>query len=109
MRIFGSCKSPIRVAVIVGFILPIPLILTLLNPNASIYGGPGGGWDWGPLDFPLMGALLFTTGMAIDFVARRVPSRAMRVLGISAIILTCLAIWVELAVDGVSQFLATYL
>ena len=106
MHWLAARKSPIRVGIITGLILLIPLVLTLLNPNARIYGGPGGGWDWAPGDFLTMGVLLYIAGTAIDFVARRVPSRAIRFLIIGGLVLAFLALWVELAVDGVSQLLA---
>lgn len=80
-------------------------MLTLLNPSSHLRGGTGGGWDWGPLDFLIMGALLFATGLAIDFAARKLTNPIFRVLAITTIILALLAIWVEIAVDGVSQLL----
>ncbi len=104
MNWLSSQKSPVRVAIITGLILLIPLVLTLLNSNASLYGGAGGGWDWAPMDFLAMGFLLFIAGMAIDFVARRFHP-LFRYVTIAVIVLAFLALWVELAVDGVSQFL----
>ncbi len=91
-------KNLIRIAIFVGLILLIPLILTLLNPNAEIYGGKGGGWDWMPGDFGVMGILLFGTGLAIDFAARKIGNRTHRVLAIASIVLMLLLIWAELAV-----------
>lgn len=96
----------IRVLVIVGALLLVPLVLTLLNPSSHLRGGTGGGWDWGPLDFPIMGALLFVFGIAIDFAARKLTNPAYRTLAIAGLVLALIAIWVEIAVDGVSQFLA---
>lgn len=98
-------KRIVRIAVIVGVILLIPLVLTLLNPNAGIYGGAGGGWDWMPGDFVGMGALLFATGLAIEYARIKFTNPTYRVLAITAIVLALLAIWVELAVDGISQLL----
>lgn len=94
-----------QVALGVGVILLIPLVLTLLNPRAEIHGGAGGGWDWMPGDLLVMGALLITAGLAIDFAIRKLTNPAFRALAVSTIILALLAIWVELAVDGVSQAL----
>jgi len=98
-------KRITRLALIVGGILLIPLVLTLLNPNAEIYGGGGGGWDWMPGDFLVMGALLFATGLAIEYARNKLANPVYRAIAIIAIILALLAIWVELAVDGVSQAL----
>lgn len=92
-----------RVALIVGSILLIPLVLTLLNPNASIYGGPGGGMDWMPGDFVVMGALLFITGMAIDFAHQKLTDSPYKIPAILAIIAVLLMVWVELAVQAVSK------
>lgn len=95
-------KNIIRIIIIVGLILLIPLVLTLINPNARINGGSGGGWDWAPGSFFVMGTLLFCTGLAIDFAARKFTNSLYRVTAIIAIVILFLLIWVELAVDGVS-------
>ena len=96
-------KNIVRIAIIVGLILLIPLVLTLLNPNARIYGGGGGGWDWAPGGFIVMGVLLFGTGFALDFAVRKLINPIYRVFAVIAIVVALLLIWVELAVDGVSQ------
>ena len=96
-------KNIIRVAVVTGIVLLIPLALTLLNPNAEIYGGGGGGWDWMPGDFLVMGALIFGAGLAVDFSIRKITNPAYRFIAVSAIIAAFLLVWVELAVDGVSR------
>ncbi|MDD2730972.1 MAG: hypothetical protein PHW33_02505 [Candidatus Portnoybacteria bacterium] len=98
-------KNIIRVAVGTGIVLLIPLALTLLNPNAEIYGGGGGGWDWMPGDFLVMGVLLFGTGLAVDFSIRKIANPAHRLIAVSAVIIAFLLVWVELAVGGVSQII----
>lgn len=92
-----------RIAVGVGLLLLIPLALTLFNPQASLYGGPGGGWDWMPGDFVVIGILLLATGVAIDFAVRNLTNPVYRATTVLAIVATLLLIWIELAVDGVSQ------
>lgn len=79
-----------------GLILLIPLIMTLLDPTASINGGAGGGWDWTLGDFVVMAILIF--GMASGYVltARKVRKNRL-LLGIIFTVLF-LWIWVELAV-----------
>jgi hypothetical protein len=94
-----------RIALGTVTLLLIPLVLTLLNSNAEMYGGSGGGWDWMPGDFLVMGALLFVTGLAIDFAVRKLTTPVYRVIAVAAIVSTLLIVWVELAVDGVSQLL----
>ncbi len=94
-----------RLVIIVGTLLLIPLSLTLLNPNASIYGGPGGGFDWMPGDFIVMGALLFAAGFAIEFARINLTNSTYKVAAILGIVATLLIIWVELAVGAVSQLI----
>lgn len=99
-------KNITRIVLVAGIILLIPLVLTLLNPNAEIYGGRGGGWDWMPGDFVIMGILLFGTGLSIDLAARKLTNPMHRILAIAAIIIVLFLVWVELAVDGISQALS---
>ena len=96
-------KNIFRIALVTGLVLLIPLVLTLLNPNAHINGGNGGGADWGPLDFITMGVLLFGTWLALDFAVRKLTSPVYRMIACVAIVSALLLVWIELAVDGVSQ------
>lgn len=98
-----------RIAIVVGLILLLPLIGTLLNPSATVNGGPGGGWDWGFGDFIIMGALLFITGLAIDYAWRKINHPTYRVLAVLVIVFILLALWVELATDGVSRIIQSLL
>lgn len=82
-----------RTALVVGLILLIPLC-----GNFFVNG-----WNWDLLDFVTMGALLFCTGLAIDFAARKVHNPAYRAIAIATIVLALIAIWTELAVGAVSQ------
>ncbi len=92
----------IRPAVGTGLLLLVPLALTLRDRHAP----PGEGWHWGPLDFVVMGALLFATGLGYACIAPRLGGRGQRwTLGI-ALLCALLAIWVELAVGGISQLAA---
>ena len=97
MMVKGNMKnSIIRVALIVALILLIPVFGNLYID----------GWNWGPLDFVIMGGLLFLVGMAIDAVARKVTNPVWKTISILGIILVFLAIWVEMAVGAVSRFLS---
>lgn len=81
----------------------IPLVLTIRD------GGVGGvGWNWKLGDFIVMGALLFGTGLTLDFAVKKLTNPIYRVTACVAIVLVLLLIWVELAVDGVSQALALF-
>ncbi|MEK7511173.1 MAG: hypothetical protein AAB582_02975 [Patescibacteria group bacterium] len=92
-----------RIVLGVVVVLLLPLALTLLNSSASIYGGAGGGFDWMPGDFVVMGILLLLAGLAIDVVVRNLKNSSSRVLAVVGVVLLFLAVWVELAVEGVSQ------
>lgn len=93
----------VRSSAITLALLVIPLVLTVLNPYAALNGGAGGGWDWGPLDFLIMGTLLLVVNLAIQ-ITLSFPLSPARKAGVVIGILFLLAlIWVELAVDGVSQ------
>ena len=58
---------------------------------------------WGPLDFLIMGILIFATGISIDFAVQRAGKY--RVPAIAMLIFVFLLIWAELATDAVSRFL----
>ncbi len=91
----------IRPAVWTGLVLLVPLTMTILDA-----GKPAGdGWHWRPGSFIAMGALLFCAGLAYEFLARKIDGRAPKIAIGIAIALSALALWVELAVDGVSQLL----
>lgn len=53
-------KSMIRIAIVVGLILMIPLLGNLFM-----------GWNWPWFAFPAWGALLFGTGLAYELIARK--------------------------------------
>ncbi len=98
-------KNIACVVLVTILILLVPLTLTLINPNASIYGGEGGGWDWMPGDFIVMGALLLITGLAINFVIKKFNKMPYMVILVAAIVIVFLLVWIELAVDAVSMAL----
>lgn len=52
--------------------------------------------QWGPMDFVVMGTLIFITGLLIDLAARKAGKN--RVIAIFAIIVISLWLWAELAV-----------
>ncbi|MEM6493874.1 MAG: hypothetical protein AAF650_05790 [Pseudomonadota bacterium] len=84
-------------------LLLLPLALTLANPDARLLGGKGGGFDWMPGSFLVMGVMLFTAALAVQIVSQRASGAASRTLAIGAIALVFVALWAELAVDGVSK------
>jgi hypothetical protein len=77
-------------------LLLVPLAFTLMNPSAHMNGGGGGGFDWMPGDFVVMGALLFGVGAALDLIWRR--AGRYRVIGSAILVFLFLWLWAELAV-----------
>lgn len=86
-------KNIVRVAVIVGLVLLVPLFGNMFMA----------GWSWGVADFVIMGGLLFATGLAADYARRKIKNPMHRYLVIAIIILALFLLWVELATDGVSR------
>jgi hypothetical protein len=99
-------KAIIRPAVITGLVLLVPLVLTLLNPSAHIHGGTGGGWDWAPGDFLVMGVLLFGAGLIYEFLASYARTAGQKAVIAVMVVGAVLVIWTELAVDAVSRAIA---
>ncbi len=96
----------IRSIIGTAFLLLIPLYGTLTNPNATIKGGAGGGFDWTLFDFTIMGVLLFIAGTTIGFAALKISHPTSRRMAVSGIIVGFLVIWAELAVRPLSQAVA---
>ena len=91
----------VRPALGTGLVLLVPLVMSLVdrhNPD-------GVGWHWSPADFFVMGALLFGAGLTYEFLSRRLGAKTHRVALGLIILGAVLAIWIELAVDGVSQLI----
>lgn len=90
-------KRIIRIAIVVELILLIGFLPTLFNPNARIYGGSGGGWDWSPWGFvgPLAG-LMFVIGLAIDYAVRKIKNPVYRAIVIAALVFLLAFIWMSI-------------
>lgn len=54
--------------------------------------------DWKPLDFAIMGVLLFGTVSLFELVLRKVKSTNNRIIICGAVLLIFLLVWAELAV-----------
>ena len=61
-------KSIVRIALVTGCILLVPLLGNLFM-----------GWNWPPIAFPLWGALLFGTGLTYELIAKKGGTIAYRV------------------------------
>ncbi len=95
-------KLWLRPAAITACLLSLPLLMTVRDHAKPI----GEGWHWGPGDFGIMAALLMGAGLAYEAIARRLRLRTQRIVLAAATVAVVSAIWVELAVGGVSQLLA---
>lgn len=89
-----------RILSITLFLLLMPLILTLIGSGAD---GEGLYWTFG--DFLVMGTLIFTAGVAIDFIFLKLKNNRFRIIALALIMVTFLLIWAELAVDAISKLL----
>lgn len=87
-----------KIGGLVLLLLLIPLILTIHDG-----GKEGIGWNWTFQDFFIMGILLFSSGLALDYAIKNIKTPFYRVSTIILILSTLLLIWVELAVRGLSQ------
>lgn len=97
-----SPKLGVRPAIGTGLILLVPLVMSILDRHKPA----GDGWHWGPMDFVVMGALLFGAGLTFEYFARKLGRGVPRIALGAATLGAVLAIWVELAVDGISKLLA---
>ena len=88
-----------RPAILTALVLLIPLVMTFIDRAKPL----GEGWRWGPLDFAVMGALLFGAGCVYEVLAARVSKRLHQAALVGAIVLCVVLIWAELAVDAVSK------
>ncbi|MFA6307465.1 MAG: hypothetical protein WCS88_02150 [Patescibacteria group bacterium] len=81
-------QNIVRIAIIVGLILLVPLIAMQFTEEVN----------WSLTDFVVMGALLFGTGLGINFALNKLSNPEYRVIVVTIIVLIFLLIWVELAV-----------
>jgi hypothetical protein len=86
-------NSALRIGKTVGILLFIAFL-----GNFTIEG-----WNWGVMDFVIIGVMLFFAGMALDWVAKKISDPFHKLLAVLAIVAVFLLIWVELAVDAVSR------
>jgi len=83
--------NPKRLLIILGVVvllLSIPFIAMQFTTEV----------DWKLLDFVIMGVLLFSTGLVLDFVLRKAKSTSQRILLLAAVLIVFFLIWAELAV-----------
>lgn len=83
-----SSKSIVYVLGITLCILAIPALLMRFTNEVA----------WGPNDFLLAGVLIFSTGLLLCIVKKKVFNKKMQLVLILGIILFFLLLWAEMAV-----------
>lgn len=81
-------KIIVRTALIAVAILVVPLVAMLLTDEVN----------WGLMDFIVIGALLFGTGLTYELLVRRVRDKKRRLVIGAGVALVVLYLWAELAV-----------
>lgn len=81
-------KRFIWILMSIMLILSIPFIAMQFNDQVN----------WTIRDFIVAGGLLFSTGLIIEFVLRKVKRTDHRILVVLAVLIILLLVWVELAV-----------
>ena len=81
-------KNIVRIALVTAFILLIPMVAMLFTDELN----------WKPADFVVAGVLLFGTGLALEFIARKLTSPVRRIISGAVIVAMVLIVWAELAV-----------
>lgn len=77
-----------RIAVFTLLFLLVPLVGTLTNTQ----------WSWGAADFLLAGALLFSTGLALEYAKRNIHKPHYLLMAYATLVGVFVLIWAELAV-----------
>ncbi|WP_207896002.1 hypothetical protein [Hymenobacter gummosus] len=86
-------KSLTRVSLITALLLSVPLVAMQFTAEVN----------WSLSDFVLMGALLFSVGMALELVASQRGPVAYRLAAGGAVLTTLLLIWSNLAVGFIGS------
>ena len=87
---------------LLGIVLAVALLL--LVPFIAMRFTDEVKWDW--FDFLIAGVLLFGTGLACEFVLRKVRTLGYRLALVGVILFALFIVWVELAVGIIGTPLA---
>lgn len=88
-------KGIVRVAIVVGLILLIPVIGMQVSDE----------WDWGVFDFVVAGILLSATGFALELAAKNISNVTYRIIACLAIVGTLLLIWAGIVANFFERLL----
>lgn len=75
-------------------LLSVPLLLLI----PFIAGQFTNEVNWSPFDFLIMGGLLLSLGLVLEFFLRKVKKQEHRIIAVFSVLLVFLLIWAELAV-----------
>ena len=81
-------KRLIGILFLATLLLLVPLIVMQFTNEVN----------WGPIDFTVAGILLYGTGLACEFVMRKINTIEYRIFICGAILVAFVLIWIELAV-----------
>jgi hypothetical protein len=87
---------------LIGIVLAVGVLLLIPYIAMKVTGDV----NWGPFDFMIAGVLLLGTGLAIEFVLRKVRNTTHRLAICAGIVLVLFVIWAELAVGLIGTPLA---
>jgi hypothetical protein len=87
---------------LIGIVLAVAVLL-LIPPLAMRFTGEV---NWSAFDFVVAGVLLLSTGLAVEFVLRKVRTFGYRLAIVGAILFALFIVWAELAVGLIGTPLA---
>ena len=80
-----------------------PLLLLLIPLFGSLFSNQV---NWSLFDFIVMGFLLVSTGLSIQFILEKVRNKTFRIVPIIFVLIIFLMIWAELAVGVFGSLIA---
>jgi hypothetical protein len=83
-----ASKRLLKIGLITVLLLLIPLIAMQFTEQV----------DWKLFDFIIGGILIFSTGLVIDYVWRKIPSKKYKFILITVVLIVFFLIWTDLAV-----------
>ena len=88
----------LRWVVITALVLAVPALAMALNLQIPDPGSGSDGVNWGPMDFAIIGVLVFGAGILFEYASSRCGSLAHRAAVVIAVAAGLFLVWVNLAV-----------
>lgn len=86
--LYKQNKRLLNIILLVVLILLVPFVAMRFSKEVN----------WSTFDFVVAGVLLFSTGLLVELVIRKVTKKKHRIVLFSILIISLLIIWLELAV-----------